>query len=148
MAFPTPPTAVYTAPHFSNCYLNTIFLMAFYTCIHKYAGQISRRWPPVPRWPPLLAYTLSAAIGSSWRMVKLKKLPTSPNQRAKVARSSTPHDAAVEAQLKMPNERDESVAMTPAEPDPVMQQAATDVARGLQDTTSGAELNRAYKKLK
>ena len=48
----------------------------------------------------------------------------------------------------MPNERDESVAMTPAEPDPVMQQAATDVARGLQDTTSGAELNRAYKKLK
>ena len=48
----------------------------------------------------------------------------------------------------MPNERDESVAMTPPEADPIIEQAAIDVARGLQDTTSGAELNRAYKKLK
>ena len=48
----------------------------------------------------------------------------------------------------MPNERDESVDMTAETPDPVIEQAAADVARGLQDTSKGAELNRAYKKLK
>ena len=71
-----------------------------------------------------------------------------PTQRARVAKPSTPRDAAVEAQLKMPNERDESVDMTPDVPDPMIEQAAVDVARGLQDTSKGAELNRAYKKLK
>ncbi len=81
-------------------------------------------------------------------MVKLKKLADPPKQGAKVGKPHTPHDAAIEARLEMPNERDESVAMTPAKPDPVIQQAAVDVARGLQDTSSGAELNRAYKKLK
>ena len=48
----------------------------------------------------------------------------------------------------MPNERDESVDMTAAAPDPLVKQAAVDVKRGLQDTSNGAELNRAYKKLK
>lgn len=64
----------------------------------------------------------------------------------------TPRDATVEAQLQMPNERDESVdrsaTMTADAPDPVIEQAAVDVARGLQDTSKGAELNRAYTKLK
>jgi hypothetical protein len=59
-----------------------------------------------------------------------------------------PADAATEAKLLMPNERDESIAMTPDAPDPVIEQAAVDVARGLQDTSKGAELNRAYTKLK
>lgn len=35
-----------------------------------------------------------------------------------------------------------------AKPGPIIEQAAVDVARGLQDTSSGAALNRAYKKLK
>lgn len=48
----------------------------------------------------------------------------------------------------MPNERDESVEMTAAEPDPVIVQAAADVEHGLQDTSKGAELDRVYKKLK
>ena len=48
----------------------------------------------------------------------------------------------------MPNERDESVAMTADAPYPVIEQAAVDVTRGLQDTSKGAELNTAYKKLK
>ena len=85
-------------------------------------------------------------------MVKLKTPtpanPPSPTQRARVGKPPTPRDAAVEANLKMPNERDESVDMTPDVPDPVIEQAALDVARGLQDTSKGAELNRAYKKLK
>ncbi|MGB4118287.1 MAG: hypothetical protein WBK51_17225 [Polaromonas sp.] len=85
-------------------------------------------------------------------MVKLKTPtpanPPPPAQRARVGKQPTPHDAAVEATLKMPNERDESVDMTLEEPDPVIEQAAVDVARGLQDTSKGAELNRAYTKLK
>ena len=38
--------------------------------------------------------------------------------------------------------------MTADSPDPVIEQAAIDVARGLQDTSKGEELNRAYRKLK
>jgi hypothetical protein len=85
-------------------------------------------------------------------MVKLKTPtpanPPLPAQRARVGKPTSPHDAAVEAKLKMPNERDESVAMTLDAPDPVIEQAAVDVERGLQDTSKGAELNRAYTKLK
>ena len=85
-------------------------------------------------------------------MVKPKapapKPATPPAQRARAGKQPTPHDATVEATLKMPSERDESVAMTLDKPDPVIEQAAVDVARGLQDTSKGAELNRAYKKLK
>jgi hypothetical protein len=85
-------------------------------------------------------------------MVKLKTPtpanPPPPAKRARVGKLPTSHNAAVEATLKMPNERDESVAMTLDEPDPVMEQAAVDVARGLKDTSKGAEMNRAYSKLK
>lgn len=89
-------------------------------------------------------------------MVKLKaptpSNPPPPTQRARVDKPATPRDAAVEAKLQMPNERDESVAgaanITADAPDPVIEQAAVDVARGLTDTSKGAELDRAYKKLK
>ncbi len=85
-------------------------------------------------------------------MVKLKTPtptnPPPPTQRARVGKPPTPRDAAVEEKLLMPNERDESVAMTADEPDPVIEQAAVDVARGIKDTSKGAELNRAYTKLK
>lgn len=85
-------------------------------------------------------------------MVKLKAPtpanPPPPAQRARVGKPPTPHDAAARAKLQMPNERDESVAMSADAPDPVIEQAAVDVARGLQDTSKAAELDRAYKKLK
>ena len=85
-------------------------------------------------------------------MVRLKVLTPAnsplPTQRAKVGKLPTPRGKAAEAQLQMPNERDESVDMTPDAPDPVIEQAAIDLARGLQDTSKGEELNRAYKKLK
>ena len=85
-------------------------------------------------------------------MVK-PKTPTPANpplstQRAKVRKPPAPRDETSEAQLQMPNERDESVDMTPDAPDPMIEQAAIDLARGLQDTSKGEELNRAYKKLK
>lgn len=74
---------------------------------------------------------------------------TSPRaQRARPGKPPTPHDAGVDAKLNMPNERDEAVDMTATSPDPMMEQAAADVARGVQDTSKGTELNRAYRKLK
>ena len=74
--------------------------------------------------------------------------PLPPGQSAKVDKPPTPRDSAGEAKLKIPSERDESVDMTPDQPDPMIEQAAIDVALGLQDTSKGEELNRAYKKLK
>ena len=74
--------------------------------------------------------------------------PQPPAHSASVGNLSPTSDVADEAKLKMPNERDESVDMTADEPDPMIEQAAVDVARGLQDTSKGAELNRAYTKLK
>ena len=71
-----------------------------------------------------------------------------PKQRARVNKQRTHSDNAVEAQLKLPNERDESVSMTPDVPDPMIKQAAKDVANGLQDTSRSAETDRAYKKLR
>ena len=71
-----------------------------------------------------------------------------PKQRARVNKQRTHSDNAVEAQLKLPNERDESISMTPDLPDPMIKQAAKDVANGLQDTSRSAETDRAYKKLR
>ena len=85
-------------------------------------------------------------------MVKSKTPASTPKppdtQRARVGKLPTPRDAVADAKLKMPNGRDESVDMTPDAPDPVIEQAALDVARGLQDTSKAIELNRAYTKLK
>ena len=69
-------------------------------------------------------------------------------KRAKVGKHTTAHDATIEAELKMPNERDGSVNTSASTPDPVILQAAADVERGLQDTSKGVELHLAYKKLK
>ena len=50
-------------------------------------------------------------------------------------------------QPKLPHERDESVDMTNATPDPQMRQAYVDVQRGLQDTGRGPVSDKAYQKL-
>jgi len=85
-------------------------------------------------------------------MVKLKiPVPANPpptTQGDEMDKTPIARDTAFEAQLQMPNERDESVDMTPDAPDPLIEQAAIDVALGLRDTSKGEELNRAYKKLK
>ena len=74
--------------------------------------------------------------------------PPPPTQRAEIDQTPISSDTAFEPQLRTPNERDESVDMTPDQPDPMIEQAAIDVALGLQDTSKGEELNRVYKKLK
>ena len=147
MAFPTLGPAVRTAQHRFRTGLCTIFVIVMMIRLHKHA-LFTARCGCHP--------TTATSIGLHQlrrRRFKLghgqtKKTLTPPNQADTVAPSRAPHKATVQAPLKMPNERDASVAKTPPEADPIIEQAALDVARGLQDTTSGAELNRAYKKLK
>ncbi|OYY87114.1 MAG: hypothetical protein B7Y42_15340 [Polaromonas sp. 28-63-22] len=62
-------------------------------------------------------------------------------------RQTTPHDAAVEASAELPHDRDQSTDMTAATPDPAIHQAAKDLKRGLSDTSKGAEMDKAYRKL-
>ena len=81
-------------------------------------------------------------------MVKRKTLTLSKIQRERVGKAVTLHDVAAESRLKLPSERDESVAMTSIQPDPVIRQAAIDIKRGLQDTSNATETNQAYKKQK
>ena len=63
-------------------------------------------------------------------------------------RQITPQDAAVEASLALPSDRDQSSDMTAAQPDPKVEQAARDLKRGLSDTSKGAETDKAYQKQK
>ena len=56
--------------------------------------------------------------------------------------------AARNASAKLPHERDESVGMTDGNPSEPMQQAHSDLSRGLQDTDRGPEADRVYTKLK
>ncbi len=50
--------------------------------------------------------------------------------------------------IKLPHELDETVNPNPTEPQPVIVQAAKDIARGLIDTGRGAATDVAYSKLK
>ena len=63
-------------------------------------------------------------------------------------RQITPKDASVQASLELPSDRDQSTDMTAATPDPMIQQAAKDLKRGLSDTSKGAETDKAYQKQK
>ena len=75
------------------------------------------------------------------------KDPREP-ETSQVGRQITPKDAAVEASLELPSDRDQSADMTAAAPDPLVQQAAKDLKRGLSDTSKGAETDKAYQKQK
>ena len=59
----------------------------------------------------------------------------------------TLEDASVETSLELPHERDQAADMTAAKPDPLVKQAAKDLAHGLSDTSMGSEMDKAYKKL-
>ncbi len=71
-----------------------------------------------------------------------------PAEQVDVNELPTPRDNSIGGALKMPHERDESADMTDEKINPQIEQAAVDLKRGLQDTSKGAELNRAYAKLK
>ncbi|NMM09584.1 MAG: hypothetical protein HHJ16_04860 [Polaromonas sp.] len=62
-------------------------------------------------------------------------------------RTGTLQNASVDVSLQLPHERDQSVDMTARETSSVVEQARRDLAKGLQDTSKGAEMDAAYKKL-
>ena len=68
--------------------------------------------------------------------------------RGRAGQAPTLEDAADEASLALPHERDQSTDMTADKPDPAMRQAGLDLKRGLQDTSKSPEMNRTYNKLK
>lgn len=62
----------------------------------------------------------------------------------------TPDNAAVDSNNspRLPHDRDEAVGMTNGRPDVRIRQGHDDVARGVQDTTRGAEADQTYRRLK
>jgi hypothetical protein len=68
-------------------------------------------------------------------------------QRSRPEQAESPKDGAVEASLELPHDRDQSVDMTNAKPDPRVKQGGEDVQRGVKDTSKSVEMDRAYKKL-
>lgn len=68
--------------------------------------------------------------------------------RPRPGHAETPADASDEASLALPHERDQSVDMTDAQPDPQAQQASLDLRRGLQDTGKSVPMDKAYDRLK
>ncbi len=97
-----------------------------------------------PAPPPLPDRSAAAPPGSSEGMPRKDAAPG----RARAGRSPTPADASDEASLALPHERDQETDMTSAAPDPKVQQASTDLRRGLKDTDKGPPLDAAYGKLR
>ena len=56
-------------------------------------------------------------------------------------------DESVKTSLELPHERDQAKDMTSQQPDPLMEQAAKDIANNLKDTSKALETDRTYKKL-
>ena len=93
------------------------------------------------------------------------KKPTTPPQSSKVANPGNtdanqpatgsapttdgPEDGGhAHGKPPLPHERDQSAHMTDGTPSRKVQQAAKDVARGLQDTSKSPEMDRAYQRQK
>ena len=76
----------------------------------------------------------------------LKKREPTPAGTAEVKVDLT-HNGAPD-QAVMPHERDEKVGMTGGIASPLVQQAARDLKRGIQDTSKSVETDEAYAKLK
>lgn len=70
---------------------------------------------------------------------------THPTDNANNANSASNTHAQAPA---LPHERDEKVGMTGGIGSPVVQQAARDLKRGIQDTSKSVETDVAYAKLK
>lgn len=95
---------------------------------------------PNPATPPDASAARAAGQGMP--------VTTPRAQAARAGRANTPKERAVAASLELPHECDQAVDMTAPKPDPVVTQASRDVSRGLLDTSKGAEMDRAYQKLR
>ena len=84
-----------------------------------------------------------------------KSIPAAPAKSSPPGLSSTANQPAPSGETNapaagqgMPSDRDQSTDMTATTPDPLIQQAAKDLKRGLSDTSKGAETDKAYQKQK
>ena len=68
--------------------------------------------------------------------------------RSRPGKAQTPQDAADEASLALPHERDQSTDMTEPQPDAKVKQASQDLKNKLQDTGQSPPMNRTYEKLR
>lgn len=68
-------------------------------------------------------------------------------QRPQVGTQQNLKDQSVKNSLELPNDRDQATDMTNAQPDPMIEQASKDVARGIKDTSAALVTDRTYKKL-
>ena len=72
----------------------------------------------------------------------------SPVARLTGRLTKVPVSVGTEPVPRLPHERDESVDSQAGEKRKIIQQAGTDIKRGLRDTDRGEESNRTYHKLK
>ena len=77
---------------------------------------------------------------------KGKPSKTPLGQGRQVDKQQNLKDESVKGSLELPHDRDQASDMTSHQPDPVIDQAAKDVASGKQDTSRAVETDRAYKK--
>ena len=106
---------------------------------------------PTSKQPPPSTDNTVASAGESALPASGQGMPAKDAQEpqsSQAGRQTTPKDAAVEASLELPSDRDQSTDMTAATPDPLIQQAAIDLKHGLSDTSKGAETDKAYQKQK
>ena len=91
---------------------------------------------------PLQAETETVTTGKGMLTKRVRA------DRERVGPAQTLHDAAVEASLELPHERDQITDMTADQPDPTIKQAQRDVDAGLKDTSKSTEMDSTYQKLK
>lgn len=72
---------------------------------------------------------------------------TPRRQAPQAGRQPDLRDESVKASLELPHDRDQAQDMTHPQPDPLMEQAAKDIGKGIKDTSKAIETDQAYKKL-
>ena len=78
---------------------------------------------------------------------KGKPAKTPMDQRSQPGQQQDFRDESVKTSLELPHDRDQAQDMTSPQPDPLIEQAAKDIANGLKDTSKALETDRTYKKL-
>lgn len=93
------------------------------------------------RWPTARVATRADSTG-------MKPVKPTPSPLPNKVTQTPPGLLPAKDDLSLPHERDQSTDMTAEAIDPVIEQAGLDVKRGLQDTSKGPEMDKAYDKLK
>jgi hypothetical protein len=133
-----PLPAVRAKPIFSLSYSQRFFRL---TSLTEKAGN-SRQMNPNPA-KPLPSNTPDQPAAGKGQPAR-----DAQPQQPQTGRQPDFHDASVQDTLELPRDRDEAQDMTAAAPDPLIQQAAKDLQKGLKDTSKAEETDGAYKKFR